>query len=270
MIHRNEVFFGKLLKNERSFHLLFCEEKRSEYFSLYYNKVFADDPIFNHFIINDVLLQQSAPINSEQANLFIKQLRSTAEEQHLSTSIFIENFWPRASQIEEIAIDQGYRVTDKMEILTKRLDIASWKNEKTNFNVSTTEDVEVWTNVFMASYRIPQSWKEELLRREKEILPMENAKFVLAEDSEGYAGCLFTFNEPRDCLGIYCVGTVPEQRGRGIARAMLLFTEEIAKKRGLSLLTLQTLTSDQVAPMYKKLGYTTEFERDILWAPLMP
>jgi GNAT superfamily N-acetyltransferase len=271
MIGTRQTLFEDLLRNERGFHLLFCDLIKYDYFSLYQNKEFAEDPIFNHFVIEERVLHGKAPIDPSKLKLVIQSAKSAAQDLNLRTSIFVENFWARASQFEKVAVDLGYRITDKMEILTKSLDgrVPSAKGPF-QFEVSFTDDIDTWTDVFMSSYSIPSSWREELLRREKAILQVKNAKFVLASSATRPVGCLLTFIEPERCLGIYCVGTIPEQRGRGIARQMLSFSEATALNAGCILLTLQTLTSDHVAPMYKKIGYKTEFERDILWTPLMP
>ena len=268
MSSSGQSLFSDLLRNERGFHLLFCDLIKSDYFSLYHNRKFVEDPIFNHFVIDEMLLQNTTPLDLSKMKTVIQDARSTAEELDLRTSIFVENFWPRASQFERTAIELGYRVTDKMEILTKKVPNRASKIEgASQFEVSFTDDLDTWTDVFMSSYSIPASWQSELLRREKAILQMKNAKFVLTKYSERFVGCLLTFIQPPAYLGIYCVGTIREQRGKGVARRMLSFSETTALNAGCSLLALQTLTSDHVSPMYKKIGYKTEFERDILWAP---
>ena len=45
-------------------------------------------------------------------------------------------------------------------------------------------------------------------------------------------------------------------RGRGIARALMLEAERIARERGRSLLTLDTAAEEGAGPFYEKLGYT--------------
>jgi GNAT superfamily N-acetyltransferase len=67
-------------------------------------------------------------------------------------------------------------------------------------------------------------------------------------------------------MGVYCVGTLPQKRGRGIARSMLQRSEVIAQSEGCKIMTLQTIESDNVTPMYLKLGYAMEFERNVLQA----
>jgi GNAT superfamily N-acetyltransferase len=262
--------FMDLLRNERGFHRLFCDLKKFEQFSLYHNKEFADDPIFNHFVIDETLLQNGSSSDTSKMKVVIQAAKSISQELNLRTSIFIENFWARAQQFEKIAVELGYRVTDKMEILAKKIVSRSSKNnEACQVDISFTNDIDTWTQVFMSSYSIPQSWLQELLRRENAILQMTNSKFLLARLGAHPVGCLLVFVEPEHYLGIYCVGTIPEQRGKGIAREMLLFSEAYALKAGCDLLTLQTLTSDHVSPMYKKFGYKTQFERDVLWAPIV-
>ncbi len=277
-------FFRDLLTNERGFHLLFCDLFESESFSLYHNKSFSEDPIFNHFLIRDDLLQSHTQIDQSKVNSIVRSIKSKAQELKLSTSLFVENFWERRGQFEKSAVDTGYRVTDKMEILSKTLtgslEETATERQKSSvsgldgFEVSYTNDYESWNDVFMSSYSIPPHWKEELVRREEKIRLSNSAKFVLAKDLANNSipsGCLLTFSSgpTENYLGIYCVGTVPEERGKGVAKEMLDFAERDALKQGQKVLTLQTLTSDGVAAMYKKIGYKTEFERNIYWSALV-
>jgi ribosomal protein S18 acetylase RimI-like enzyme len=46
------------------------------------------------------------------------------------------------------------------------------------------------------------------------------------------------------------------RRGRGIARALMVEAERIARDRGRTLLTLDTAEEDGAAPFYEKLGFT--------------
>jgi ribosomal protein S18 acetylase RimI-like enzyme len=45
------------------------------------------------------------------------------------------------------------------------------------------------------------------------------------------------------------------RRGRGVARALMLEAERIARERGRTLLTLDTATEDGAGPFYEKLGF---------------
>lgn len=49
----------------------------------------------------------------------------------------------------------------------------------------------------------------------------------------------------------------PDFRRRGIARTLMLALEELARRKGRSLLTLDTRTGDNAEPLYLSLGYRT-------------
>lgn len=259
-------FYQQLLKNERGFHLLFCDLDKQESFSFYHNESFSEDPIFNHFVIEERILTET-PSDISRERTIIKEIKGTSSAFKLSASIFIENFWPNVSRLESTSIEMGYRLTDRMEILCKS--VRDSTPIKFNFQISKTEKVEEWNRVFMQSYGIPRSWEQELISREKDIVGDPKVVFLIAKDPQTNEaiGCLLTFADPDDFLGIYCVGTIPSQRGKGVAFEMLSFAESIALTHHFKFLTLQTLTSDHVSPLYKKIGYKTNFERDILWSP---
>jgi GNAT superfamily N-acetyltransferase len=49
----------------------------------------------------------------------------------------------------------------------------------------------------------------------------------------------------------------PDARRRGIARALMVALEDIARSEGRTLLTLDTVTGSSAEPLYRSLGYVT-------------
>jgi GNAT superfamily N-acetyltransferase len=49
----------------------------------------------------------------------------------------------------------------------------------------------------------------------------------------------------------------PDARRRGIARALMVALEDIARSEGRTLLTLDTVTGSDAEPLYRSLGYVT-------------
>lgn len=49
----------------------------------------------------------------------------------------------------------------------------------------------------------------------------------------------------------------PEARRRGLARALMLAAEDVVRRGGRSLITLDTRTGDDAEPLYVSLGYQT-------------
>ena len=67
----------------------------------------------------------------------------------------------------------------------------------------------------------------------------------------------------------------PDDRRRGIARALMTALEDLARRRGRRLLTLDTRTGDHAEPLYTSLGYRTagiipDYCRDTVEARLDP
>ena len=73
------------------------------------------------------------------------------------------------------------------------------------------------------------------------------------------AGVMAIFRTP-SLAGIYCVGTVPRFRRRGVAGSLLRRASEIATAES-RLMMLQTLRSDRVEEFYKKRGFTRLYQK---------
>lgn len=253
--------FQKMLLNERFFDRLFCDVSSTAKFDLYYNEHFKDDPVFNHAVVKDSFLSSKA--SADSASILLREIKAEAARCNVPPTIFVEEFWEHSVLLQKEALVEGYVVSGFMDILSKavlpRVETAS------HLTVEESTDLKLWNQIFMKSYLIPAHWEQELLRREQIFLKLHTAKLLLARDAKSkVVGCILTQIMPPEYLGVYCVGTMPEMRHHGVASTMLLEVERRAATLGCKYLTLQTISSDGVTPLYLKLGYKVEFRRTVL------
>jgi len=255
-----------MLENERSFDELFSEAYTAEDFVLYYNSSFSDDPIFNHAVISDDILDAEES-SEEKIAAILEKVREKAKNFEVPASIFVDEFRKVASRLEKVGIEMGYRIFEKMEILSKDLDLVGPLSDNPDILVSESSDFETWNDVFVRSFGITESWFGELQKRVKVLTRDPRTVLLLAREKNSSikaSGCLLLHFFPPECGGVYSVGTLPERRGHGVAKALMDTAEYFAKQKGSSFVTLQTVTSDGVRPMYLKRGYSLDFERVIL------
>jgi GNAT superfamily N-acetyltransferase len=255
-----------MLQNERSFDKLFCEVSQSPRFDLYYNQQFAEDPVFNHAVIADSILNESADQSGYSPDSVFEEIGAMAETFRVPPTIFVEEYWKRARFFEKSAIEFGYVIAGSMNIMSKR---AKEDNisARQDFEFVKTRDIALWNKTFMHAFSIGPRWEKELTKR-LELLSSTDASLCLSFDKDGNAvGCVLLHVDPQRLMGVYCVGTVPEKRDMGVATLMLGKTEQRALELGCDELTLQTIVSDGTTPFYLNLGYRVEFTRNVLQLP---
>ncbi|MDG6921712.1 MAG: GNAT family N-acetyltransferase [Nitrososphaerota archaeon] len=253
-----------ILLNERSFDRLFCDVSSSDRFDIYYNTNFADDPIFNHIVIADSVMAEG--LDGDSISLLLYKIKSEASSKNISPTVFVEKNWKFTSKLEERAIEGEFRILGMMEILSKKVALESRAVSTGRITVFETRDYNLWNETFMRSFSLGSEWKEELLRREELFSNNTSTTLLLAMETNSTepSGCTLLHRTPSNVLGIYCVGTVPERRGRGVANSMLRTAEQFASSLECKLLTLQTVSSDGVTPMYLKYGFIIDSGRDLL------
>jgi GNAT superfamily N-acetyltransferase len=85
-------------------------------------------------------------------------------------------------------------------------------------------------------------------------LPPEPAHVYLATGQDGEpASTVITYETPDGECGIYLVATLPEEQGRGLARALMQHALAEARDRGCTTSSLQATARGR--PVYERLGY---------------
>jgi GNAT superfamily N-acetyltransferase len=256
-----------MLSNESSFDKLFCDVASFAKFNLYYNQEFSEDPVFNHSLISESVLNETFPEGQDSIDELLHEIRLQSSSRHVPATVFLEKFWKNARIVERNAVEFGCIISGSMNVLSKKV-VKSNPTVSGDLKFSETNDVELWNDTFMNSFSISPRWEKELLKRLEAFSPSEMTTLLLATDKNGSAsGCLLLHRTPPELMGVYCVGTLPHKRNRGVATFMMKQAEELAGSAGCQNLTLQTIVSDGTTPLYLKLGYNVEFERNILRFP---
>jgi N-acetylglutamate synthase-like GNAT family acetyltransferase len=123
-------------------------------------------------------------------------------------------------------------------------------------NVKETNNIKDWNDIFCKSFLITRR-----ITNVKHVLRQNRERFIflLAEVGEKNnrkipVGCCLLF-ENYGCLGLYCLGTIPEYRNKGIARTVIKKSVETANLKGFSNVFIHTFLNDGYMNFYNKLNF---------------
>ena len=86
---------------------------------------------------------------------------------------------------------------------------------------------------------------------------MIGGKFLLAEDGEGLAGCVYVeIRGERSYLGLLSVS--PDLQGKGLGRVLVNAAEDFSRSAGCRAIDLRTISprAEALVSFYRRLGYT--------------
>ena len=84
---------------------------------------------------------------------------------------------------------------------------------------------------------------------------METGKFLVAQDSAGFAGCVYVeLRNGRGYLGLLAVD--PERQGTGLGRKLVAVAEDYFRGEGCRAVDLRVISQrTPLPPFYRRLGY---------------
>ncbi len=129
------------------------------------------------------------------------------------------------------------------------------------------QQVRAWVEIVMAGFGVPDSFRDEMFERTKEMgfgpdLPAQNHLGSL----DGKPVAISTVYYGAGVAGIYSVATLPEARRKGIGTAMTLKLLMDARQKGYRAGILQS--SEQGLSVYEKIGFRENCRIKVyLWKP---
>ena len=123
-------------------------------------------------------------------------------------------------------------------------------------NVKETNNIKDWNDVFCKSFLITRRMTSinRILYRNRERFIFLLAEVSNKNNAKIPVGCCILFENYR-CMGLYCLGTIPEYRNKGIARTVIEKAVETANLKGFSNVFLHTFLNDGYMNFYNKLNF---------------
>jgi GNAT superfamily N-acetyltransferase len=174
--------------------------------------------------------------------------------------IFHENNMPpyvyalNNQKLEELLLKKNFKFYDTQHVLKKH----TLQHSK-NFPIHKIEknDSLLWAKIFCKSYDCCE-WVDEVNR----IVRNSYSKVEYLVDEEYNASCVALY-EKNSILGLYCLGTLPEKRKKGLAKLLINYALNKVKTRKLDFLMLETYQKDDLLEFYSKLGFVKLYEKKI-------
>ena len=157
-------------------------------------------------------------------------------------------------KLEELLHKKGFTLYDTQHVLKKTGDSA-----KENYSIHhiARKDSLLWSDIFCRSFDCP-GWIDEVNAIVRTSI--SNVEYLV--DSEYNGSCVALF-EKGSVLGLYCLGTVKENRKKGLARLLINYAIDQVRLRNLEFLMLETYGRDGLLDFYSKIGFEKVYEKKI-------
>lgn len=229
----------KIESNDLGFTAIWSKETTLECGTLFMNANLPDDLFFDK-LTNITCLSEK--MIDETIDVFHKN--------NMRPFVYVLNNSP----LEEFLLQKNFTFYDTQHVLKKQ----SISDMETSYvhHIEKNDSV-LWAEIFCKSYDC-YDWIDEV----SEIVRGSISQVEYLVDAEHNASCVALY-EKNSILGLYCLGTLPEKRKKGIAKLLINHALNKVKVKNLDFLILETYQRDNLLGFYSKLGFEKLYEKKI-------
>ena len=216
-------------ENDSGFTSLWSTKTQLECGTLFLNPKFKDDIFFDK-------LTNVTCISEKMIDETILQFQKYNSKPFLYSLNYKE--------FERFLQQRGFVYSDTQHVLRKRTTLSP---KPSTIKIS-HNNYSVWTKIFCEAYDCIE-WAETINSVVKNSL--SSAEYYVDKSS---SSCMVLY-EKNSILGLYCLGTLPNERNQGNAASLINFALHKVKEKGLDYLMLETYEKDNLLNFYSKLGF---------------
>jgi ribosomal protein S18 acetylase RimI-like enzyme len=159
--------------------------------------------------------------------------------------------------VQDTLVQEGYTQSDVMSVMVRTGH--SLLRAATAVNIEPAPSDEQWSKAYLLSFYEELKLLPAVMKVVRRLRGVKSVSLSAAKIDGEAVGVLATYRTP-GLAGVYCVGTLPRFRSRGIAGALLEYAHRDAESEGRTLF-LQTLKSDGAEHFYAGRGFETRYRK---------
>jgi GNAT superfamily N-acetyltransferase len=153
----------------------------------------------------------------------------------------------------------GYRMVDEMTVFASAGPMAG---NDVEVRAAMPGSGDEWARTYLRAFYGTEELADTVAPIVGRLLGTKAATLLEARVDGRTAGVLAIFRT-KGVAGVYCVGTAPRYRKRGVAAGLLARAREIAEAEGRTLV-LQSLASDGSGPYYSRRGFARLYSKQVM------
>jgi N-acetylglutamate synthase-like GNAT family acetyltransferase len=204
-------------------------------------------------------------IECESNSRDIEEMENLFAQRNLAPCFFV-----RESCAQTLAHmkQTGYEEIDGMAVMTPRRPGLKEGGEGIEVSVVSGTTLRDWVRVYLLSFYGDLSLTKPVSEIIGSVRDRPEVAFLMGTVEDEAAGALALYRT-KNLLGVYCVGTLPEFREKGVAATMLCRAKNTAVSEHRQLV-LQTILSDGYTGFYNARGFDTLYVKSLLAAGPRP
>lgn len=149
-----------------------------------------------------------------------------------------------------------------MKILGLDLNKCALESDHIEIDVVDKNRLYNWIDVFCRSFDSVHIKDEvtNIISKHYQKLTLLLAHHNNLDQVKYLVGCSLLY-EKKESIGLYCLGTIPHFRRKGVARELIASAVQIAKNKGHNLMIVQTLNKEGYEDFYKNLGFRSIYKK---------
>ncbi len=152
---------------------------------------------------------------------------------------------------------KDYKLTDELIVMTLRQKINGFS--QVTIEQTTQDKIDEWCKVYLKAFYGELSLYKHVYTILNKLLENPHVQLLHATLGNFVVGVSALY-ESKECVGVYCVGTLPEFRRKGVATSILKHASEHAENLGKPLV-LQTFLADGVQKFYEERGFVKVYSK---------
>jgi predicted GNAT family acetyltransferase len=188
----------------------------------------------------------------------LSKMQSIFVRQNLRPCIYVQQT-EEFSDLRAGLAARAYVVADKMFVMEMRRP-SFQVNHEIRVGVTREEEAKEWCEAYLQSFYGDLELLTPTLEIVLRSMKRKAISFVSAKYEESVVGTLVTYRS-QDVVGVYCVGTIPGFRKKGVANTMMQFANDISSDVGTMI--LQTMLSDGLEDLYQKMGMAKSYAKEV-------